>query len=659
MPPGNSEEIARCGSMNIISADKLYRSYGDKVLLDCVSFGMDEGDRIGLIGVNGAGKSTLLKLVAGVESPESGAVTVGGRAVVQYLPQEPVFDKNASVLDQVFFGDAPVMRVLRQYEEMLEVSSLSPLTDEQQATLLRLQSQLEAMDGWQLEHEAKDILTRLGVTDFQAAVGALSGGQRKRIALARALIQPADLLILDEPTNHIDNETVLWLETILQKRRGALLMVTHDRYFLDRVVNRIFELDHGRLYQYPGNYRTFLENKLAREAQERASEEKRQNFLRNEIEWIKRGPKARGTKQKARTDRYYEILEQTPAAGSGVLEWSAAASRLGNTVIELENVTKAYGERVLIRDFSYLVKRRDRIGVVGPNGSGKSTLLKLLAGIETPDRGSVVIGATVKIGYFSQEHEELSGSQRVIEYIREMAHYVETADGQSISAAQMLERFLFPSSVQWTPIAKLSGGEKRRLALLRMLMSGPNVLLLDELTNDLDIPTLSVLESYLDDFPGAVIVVSHDRYFLDRVVENVFAFEGDGKISRYLGDFSDYSAQSATASMAPASPREPSSSAQLGRSVEERGAPAQKRTPFKLTFREQKEYEEIEDRIAEAEQSRREIAEQMERAGGDYGRVQALFADQQAVEARLNELLERWTYLSERVEEIEQSRSTQ
>lgn len=645
--------------MNIISADKLYRSYGDKVLLDCVSFGMDEGDRIGLIGVNGAGKSTLLKLVAGIESPESGAVTVGGRAVVQYLPQEPVFDKDASVLDQVFYGDTPVMRVLRQYEEMLEVSSQSPLTGEQQATLLRLQSQLEAMDGWQLEHEAKDILTRLGVTDFQAAVGALSGGQRKRIALARALIQPADLLILDEPTNHIDNETVLWLETILQKRRGALLMVTHDRYFLDRVVNRIFELDHGRLYQYPGNYRTFLENKLAREAQEKASEEKRQNFLRNEIEWIKRGPKARGTKQKARTDRYYEILEQTPAAGSGVLEWSAAASRLGNTVIDLEDVTKAYGERVLIRDFSYLVKRRDRIGVVGPNGSGKSTLLKLLAGIETPDRGSVVIGATVKIGYFSQEHEELGGSQRVIEYIREMAHYVETADGQSISAAQMLERFLFPSSVQWTPIAKLSGGEKRRLALLRILMSGPNVLLLDELTNDLDIPTLSVLESYLDDFPGAVIVVSHDRYFLDRVVENVFAFEGDGKISRYPGDFSDYSAQFATVSMAPSPPREPGASAQRGRNVEERGAPAQKRTSFKLTFREQKEYEEIEDRIAEAEQSRREIAEQMERAGGDYGRVQALFADQQAVEARLNELLERWTYLSERVEEIEQSRSTQ
>ncbi|MHB1684633.1 MAG: ABC-F family ATP-binding cassette domain-containing protein [Bacilli bacterium] len=647
--------------MNIISADKLYRSYGDKVLLDCVSFGMDEGDRIGLIGVNGAGKSTLLKLVAGVESPESGAVTVGGRAVVQYLPQEPVFDKDASVLDQVFYGDAPVMRVLRQYEEMLEVSSQSPLTGEQQARLLRLQSQLEAMDGWQLEHEAKGILTRLGVTDFQAAVGALSGGQRKRIALARALIQPADLLILDEPTNHIDNETVLWLETLLQKRKGALLMVTHDRYFLDRVVNRIFELDRGRLYQYPGNYRAFLENKLAREAQEMASEEKRQNFLRNEIEWIKRGPKARGTKQKARTDRYYEILEQTPAAGSGVLEWSAAASRLGNTVIELEDVTKAYGERVLIRDFSYLVKKRDRIGVVGPNGSGKSTLLKLLAGIETPDRGSVVIGATVKVGYFSQEHEELGGNQRVIEYIREMAHYVETADGQSISAAQMLERFLFPSSVQWTPIAKLSGGEKRRLALLRMLMSGPNVLLLDELTNDLDIPTLSVLESYLDDFPGAVIVVSHDRYFLDRVVENVFAFEGDGKISRYLGDFSDYSARLATASTAPAPPLEPretSASAQLGRGEEERGAPLQKRTPFKLTFREQKEYEEIEDRIAEAEQSRLEIAEQMERAGGDYERVQALFADQQAVEARLNELLERWTYLSERVEEIEQSRST-
>ncbi len=650
--------------MSILSADKLCKSYGDKVLLDGVSFGMDEGDRIGLIGVNGAGKSTLLKLVAGVEWTESGTVTLGGSVNVQYLPQEPDFDQTATVLDQVFYGDAPVMRVLRQYEEMLEVSSQSPLTGEQQARLLRLQSQLEAMDGWQLEHEAKGILTRLGVTDFQATVGALSGGQRKRIALARALIQPSDLLILDEPTNHIDNETVLWLETLLQKRKGALFMVTHDRYFLDRVVNRIFELDRGKLYQHPGNYQAFLEGKLAREAQERASEEKRQNFLRNEIEWIKRGPKARGTKQKARTDRYYDILEQTPVAESGVMEWSGAASRLGNTVIELERVTKTYGERVLIRDFSYLVKRRDRIGIVGPNGSGKSTLLKLLAGMDTPDRGSVIIGATAKIGYFSQEHEEMNGSQRVIEYIREVAHYVETADGQSISAAQMLERFLFPGSVQWTPIGRLSGGEKRRLALLRMLMSAPNVLLLDELTNDLDIPTLSVLESYLDDFPGAVIVVSHDRYFLDRVVENVFAFEGEGVISRFLGNFSDYSTQSAAASTAPSpqgeprEPREPRSFAQREECVEERGAPSQKRTPLKLTFKEQKEYEEIEDRIAEAEQSRREIAEQMERAGGDYERVQALFADQQAVETRLNELLERWTYLSERVEEIEQNRST-
>lgn len=634
--------------MNILSAENVYKSYGDKVLVDSVSFGIEEGDRIGLIGVNGTGKSTLLKLVAGLESPESGTVTLGGRIVVHYLPQEPVFDPAATVLEQVFYGDTPVMRLLRQYEETLDAVSQASHTSDQQAKLIRIQTQLDEMDAWQLEHEAKVILTKLGITDFRAVVGTLSGGQRKRIALARALIEPSDLLILDEPTNHIDNESIVWLEAYLQKRQGALFMVTHDRYFLDRVVNRIFELDGGKLYRYPGNYNTFLETKLEREAQLRSSEDKRQNFLRNELEWIKRGPKARGTKQKARTNRYYDVLEQSPDVGTEGLDISVARSRLGKTVIELQNVSKGYAAHPLIQDFTYIVLRYDRIGIVGPNGSGKSTLLKLMTGKHVPDSGSVVVGSTVKIGYFSQEHEEIDGSQRVIEYIREEAEYVETADGENISAAQMLERFLFPGSLQWTPIAKLSGGEKRRLALLRMLMSAPNVLLLDEPTNDLDIPTLSVLESYLEDFPGAVIVVSHDRYFLDRVVEKVFSFERNGHISKQFGNYSEYLAHRPV----------DSETTPVARTPETETGDVQQptRTTLKFTYKEQKEYEGIDERIAETEQSLRDTTKQMEGAGGDYEQLQTLYANQQTLESLLSELLERWTYLNERAEEIAQNR---
>jgi ABC transport system ATP-binding/permease protein len=639
-------------TMNILSAENVSKSYGDKVLLDCVSFGIDDQDKIGLIGVNGTGKSTLLKMVAGVEHPESGTVILGSRVTVHYLPQEPVFDPTSTVLDQVFHGEAPVMKLLREYQHTLDALTQSPEDRGLQTKLLRLQSQLDELDAWQLEHEAKVILTKLGITDFHAVVGTLSGGQRKRIALASALIQPADLLVLDEPTNHIDNESVQWLETYLQKRKGALLMVTHDRYFLDRVVNRIFELDKGKLYRYPGNYQVFLEAKLEREAQQRASEEKRQNFLRNELEWVRRGPKARGTKQKARTERFYEVLEQTPDTGPETLEFAAASSRLGRTVIELDHVSKAYAGKSVIRDFSYIVMRNDRIGIVGPNGSGKTTLMKMMAGRLTPDSGVITIGSTVKIGYFSQEHDEMNGQQRVIDYIRDEVEYVVTEDGHTISAAQMLERFLFPGPLQWTPIAKLSGGEKRRLALLKTLMAAPNVLLLDEPTNDLDIPTLSVLESYLDEFPGAVIVVSHDRYFLDRVAQKVFAFEGGGQVSTYFGNFSDYLAQR---------PEEESEapSEKYTEKTEKRSRRSSKPTIRKFTFKEQKEYDEIEDRIAEVEQSLSVVTQQMDEAGGDYGRLQALYEEQQALEERLNELLDRWTYLNEIAEEMEHSRKSE
>lgn len=649
---------------NILSVENIYKSYGEKLLVGGVSFGIDEGDRVGLIGVNGTGKSTLLKMVAGLELPESGLVTLNGRARVRYLPQEPVFDGDNTVLDEVFQGDAQEMVLLRAYEATLHLLEQSPTDGKAQEKLLRIQTQVDALGAWQLEHEAKTILTRLGITNFQARVGTLSGGQRKRIALAQALIQPSDLLILDEPTNHIDDESAQWLENYLVQRKGALLMITHDRYFLDRVVNRIFELDKGRLYQYQGNYETFVETKMDREARQQASEGKRQNFLRNELEWIKRGPKARGTKQKARTDRYYEALEQGNQAADSTLELSSVKTRLGKTVVELNHVSKSYGDTPLIQDFTYTVLRDDRVGIIGQSGVGKSTLLKLMAQRLQPDSGEVVVGTTVKMGYFSQEHDELPRSQRAIDYIREEAEYVETADGETISAAQMLERFLFPGPVQWTPIAKLSGGEKRRLYLLRVLMSAPNVLLLDEPTNDLDIATLTVLESYLDDFAGAVIVVSHDRYFLDRVVDKVFAFAGDGVITQNNGDFTDYMERSIERRMSEDGAKSAESqgvAAKENRQGVAQGAGDGARStpsdrPLKFSFREQKEWESIEDTIARFEEARAKVTAEMEAAGGDYGRVQELYGEQQRIEAKLNQLLERWTYLSEIAEAIERNR---
>ncbi len=636
--------------MNILSAENIYKSYGDKILLDRVSFGIEDGEHIGLIGVNGAGKSTLLKLIAGKEWPESGTLILGGKVIVHYLPQEPTFAPNVGVLGQVFQGDAPVMKLLGRYEQTVDALAMSPEKSELQAQLMQLQIRIDEVNAWQLEYEAKTILTKLGIVNFQASVENLSGGERKRIALARALIQPSDLLVLDEPTNHIDNESAFWLETYLQKRKGALFMVTHDRYFLDRVVNRIFELDGGKLYSYPGNYNTFLETKIAREEQQRASEEKRGNFLRNELEWIKRGARARSTKQKARTDRYYEILEQAPAQQLESLEMSVASTRLGKTVINLNHVSKHYEDSFQIKDFNYIVLRQDRIGIVGPNGCGKSTLLKLMAGNEMPDSGVVTFGSTVRIGYFAQEYEEVNDNQRVIESVREVAESVEIADGQRITAAKMLERFLFPNSLQWTMIAKLSGGEKRRLALLRMLMSAPNVLLLDEPTNDLDIPTLSVLESYLDDFPGAVIVVSHDRYFLDRVAEKIFAFQGDGQISKYFGNFSDY------VTLRQITPELQSRETRFATKATSSDALHQKRVAIRFTYKEQKEYDEIEGKIAQTEQFLTQVNKRMEDAGDSVELLQELYGEQQILDAKLNELLERWTYLNELAEEIERNK---
>lgn len=629
----------------IITVENLSKTYGIKVLFNAVNFGIEEGDKIGLIGVNGTGKSTFLKVLAGIDQPDGGKIMQSGGCRLEYLPQEPVFTLGATVLEQVFKGGSPEMQVLRAYEQALEECRLHPGDQAVQNRMIQLGQQMDALDVWKMESDAKIVLTKLGVAEFSALVESLSGGQRKRVALAAALITPSDLLILDEPTNHIDNDTVAWLEQYLAKRKGALLMITHDRYFLDRVANKMIELDKGRLYTYSGNYSQFLELKAAREESAEASEAKRQNLLRKELAWMRRGAKARTTKQKARIQRFEALSEEQVDLGTAKVEISVGATRLGRTVIELEHISYGYDERKLIDDFSYILLKDDRVGIIGPNGSGKSTLLNIIAGRIKPDCGCLETGQTVKLGYFAQENVDMDENLRVIEYIREEAHHLPTADGGSISASQMLERFLFPPELQWNPIAKLSGGEKRRLYLLRVLMGAPNVLLLDEPTNDLDIQTLAILEEYLDEFPGAVITVSHDRYFLDRVVDKVFAFEGDGEIRPYNGGYSDYQEL--------CNLRESKEEAAKSKGEAEEKAVRNRERPRKLSYNEQKEYESIDAVIAEAEGALQALKNSIANAGSDYSLLQELTVQQEEMEKRLDQLLERWSYLTELVEASE------
>ncbi len=489
--------------MNLVTAEHLTKSYTERLIFDDTDFSINEGDKIGIIGVNGTGKSTLLKLVAGLEEPDSGTIVRGRNLTIRYLSQNPVFEKGETVLESI----------IRENDGHDHV--------------------------WDFESQAKSMLNKLGITDHHEVVDHLSGGQKKRVALASVLLSTADLLILDEPTNHLDSEMAEWLEDYLKRFRGALLMITHDRYFLDSVTNCIVELDNGKLYRYQANYEGFLELKAERMDMERASERKRQSILRVELEWVKRGARARTTKQKGRLQRYEDLKNQKGPTEELSVEMESVSSRLGRTTVELTDICKAYGDKTLVKDYTYFFLKNDRIGYIGPNGSGKSTLMKMIAGWEKPDSGTIEIGQTVKMGYFSQENEDMDTSLKVIDYIKNVAEYVKTKDG-SISASQMLERLLFPPSVQYTVIGKLSGGERRRLYLLKILMDAPNVLILDEPTNDLDIKTLMILEDYLDSFQGIVITVSHDRYFLDRVVRRIFAFEGNGVIRQYEGGFTDY-----------------------------------------------------------------------------------------------------------------------
>ena len=603
--------------MNLLTIEHLTKSYTERLLFDDTSFSINEGDKIGLIGINGTGKSTLLKIAAGLEEPDLGTVVRGRNLYIRYLPQNPVFEPQLTVLECV----------IKENEGHEHV--------------------------WDLEGQAKNMLTRLGVPEYDAVISTLSGGQKKRVALASVLLSAADLLVLDEPTNHLDSSMADWLEDYLKKFRGALLMITHDRYFLDSVSNRIVELDKGKLYSYQAGYGGYLELKEERMAMEQASERKRRSILRTELEWIRRGARARSTKQKGRIQRFEELSARKGPEEDGDVEMNSLTSRLGRTTVEVSHLNKRYGDKVLLRDFTYIFLKNDRIGIIGPNGSGKSTLMKMIAGLVQPDSGETVIGQTVRMGYFSQDNEEMDDSLKVIDYIKNVAEYVKTPDGM-VSASQMLEQFLFPSSMQYTLIGKLSGGEKRRLCLLHILMGAPNVLLLDEPTNDLDIRTLTILEDYLDHFQGIVIAVSHDRYFLDRVVRRIFAFEGDGAVKQYEGGYTDYQAaleergqgqEESTAAKAGAEDQ-----SQPNRKNWKEGQPRE--TKLKFTYKEQREWETIEETIAALEEEVAELEGEILQAASDYSRLNRLMQEKEEKEAQLEEKMERWMYLNELAEQI-------
>ncbi|NLE25231.1 MAG: ABC-F family ATP-binding cassette domain-containing protein [Clostridiaceae bacterium] len=634
----------------ILSAEKISKSYSEKVLINEISLGINEGEKIGLIGVNGTGKTTLLRVLAGNEAYDTGNIIYSNGIKIEYLPQDPDFIDGTTILEQIFKGNSPVMKLIREYEGALEVVRENPDDEQCAKRLIGLSQRMDSLNAWSIESEAKSILTKLGITDFNANVGNLSGGQKKRIAIAGALINPADLLILDEPTNHIDNDAVDWLENYLNKRKGALLMVTHDRYLLDRVVNRMIELDGGKLYSYQANYSKYLEMKAEREELAEASERKRQSLIRRELEWIRRGAQARTTKQKARIERFERLTQQPGLSDNTEVEMNVSFSRLGKKIIEIENVSKSYQCGEVIKNFSYNLLRDDRIGIIGPNGAGKSTLLKIMSGRLMPDDGKVSVGETVKIGYFSQENDHIENSdQRVIECIREQAETIVTNDG-TLSASQMLERFLFPQSVQWTPVSKLSGGEKRRLHLLSILIKSPNVLMLDEPTNDLDIQTLTILEEYLDEFPGAVLVVSHDRYFLDKVADKIFSFEGDRAIKMYTGTYSD--------NIQRIQERQEHlkdiTNNTNDKAVEK--AVRKKDKPLKFTFKEQREFEQIDDLIAKLEGDIQRIEEEMYKSSSDFIKLQQLISEKEQLAVELDKSISRWAYLNELAEEIEKAK---
>ena len=593
----------------LLSAEKITKSYSEKILLKNVSLYINEGDKIGVIGVNGTGKSTLLRIIAQIEWPDSGIVSKNPDVRIEFLQQNPVWDEKLGVMEHVLSGVSSELKEMKAYE-------------------------------------AKTVLTKLGILEFDKPIGLLSGGQRKRVAIAGALIRPCDLLILDEPTNHIDTEMILWLENYLIKYTGAILMVTHDRYFLDRVTNKIVEIDHGNLFSYPGNYQKYIEQKAQREEMELGTQRKKKSILKKELEWIERGPRARSTKSKDRIERIEELKDSIVSADTDKLEISSLSTRLGKKTVEIINISKSFGEVTIVRNFEHIISRNARIGIVGSNGSGKTTLLNMISGRLKPDSGSVIIGDTVKLGYLTQDGEEMDLSLRVIDYIKGIAGTIETSEG-TLSAAQMLEKFLFTPDLQYNTIGRLSGGERRRLYLLKIIMEAPNILILDEPTNDLDIETLTIFEEYLENFNGAVVAVSHDRYFLDKVVDTIFEFQEDGTIRKCLSSYSLYLA----GKTAGANGKKASENKTV---VDTRSKQNKK---LKFTFNEQLEYESIEPEIAKLDFELSELSKRIDSESSDYLKLQEMIKLKETLEKTHNEKIERWVYLNDLKEKIEQSQN--
>ena len=601
--------------MNLLTMEHITKSYTNRVLLDDEGFSINENEKIGVIGINGMGKSTLLKVAAGIEPCDSGKISMGGQVKICYLPQTPVFQEGTTILKAAVEGN------------------------------------VDELNRWTIEADAKAMLNRLEFTDYEERIDHMSGGQKKRVALVNALLTPADILVLDEPTNHLDNAMSEWLEEYLISFRGAILMVTHDRYFLDRVATRIVEVDQGKIYSYPGNYSQFVRLKEERQSMALATERKRKSILKTELEWLSRGARARSTKQKAHIDRIKAMQEIRDIQEEKRVSMDSVASRMGNKTIELAGISKSYDGRKVIEDYNYIFLKNDRIGIIGPNGCGKSTLLRIINGIVKPDAGSLDIGQTIRMGYFSQENEYMDDSMRVIDYVKEVGEYITTSDGK-ITASQMLENFLFDGALQWSKIEKLSGGEKRRLYLLRILMGAPNVLILDEPTNDLDIQTLTILEDYLDRFDGIIIIVSHDRYFLDRTVNRIFSIEGDGVIRQFEGGYSDYLIRKELEAL----PEETAVSGEI-KECNTKNAWKKREKKLKFSFKEQREFETIDDEIAALEDKIEELNSQVAANATNSARLNELLGEKEEMEQKLEEKMERWVYLNDLNEQIQKSQS--
>ena len=631
--------------MNILSLENVSKNYGIKPLFENVTIGLEDNDKIGIIGANGSGKTTFLRVIAGTETPDTGRIVRAQGKTLAYLSQNPPIDEEKTVLETIFASSGGVMKTIQDYEAACHELALE-YTDEKLERVSELQHQLEISGGWEIETNAKNVLTKLGITDTAAQMKTLSGGQRKRVALAHELITKPDILILDEPTNHLDADTIEWLEDYLRRYTGALLLVTHDRYFLDRVTNRIFEIERGAIQSFSGNYAYYLEKKEEQDMLRATEGHKREQLIKKELAWLRRGAKARTRKSKHRIAAAHDLMAQPKEKAKAEIDIAIGSKRLGTKIIEMSNVSKSFGDRKLINDFSYLLKRDDRLGIIGANGAGKTTLLEIITNRLTPDSGEIEIGQTVHIGYYDQESRALNESQRVIDYIKEIAEYVTTVGGDQITASQMLEKFLFPPAAQYSIIGNLSGGERRRLYLLRILMGSPNVLLLDEPTNDLDIPTLIALEEYLDDFAGALIVVSHDRYFLDRTIDNIFKFQPDGRLREFPGDYSTY-LEIVEREETDKKENEKQTETVAKATVQTSPQP-EKPKAAKLSFKENRELETLNTQIPATEKRLAEIENELSKYATDSFKLNELISEQQKLNVKLETSMERWLELSER-----------